>query len=242
VLLHWIDHHRTAIERLEAGGFSLPFTTRVVRDDASAAKLVYDHLSHLAESEARRGGRGAPQRFREFAPMAAMADDNDRWLHRIPGSRELGLVVRAMGAGEGYRSFLELDASLADTPSMKQARARVVEELERNRRLSEATRHEQPIGSLRLVCALCDGYAGEVADEWGKSSPQTVFVFFDVRSQALSFRRSPDLDFDLSKLAEACGGGGHPAASGATIPGLAPELGRIVSEQVAEKLKDLATR
>ena len=85
---------------------------------------------------------------------------------------------------------------------------------------------------MTLTSALCDGYAGEIADEWGKSSPRTVFALFDVRSRAMSFRRSPDFDFDLSKLAEACGGGGHPAAAGATIPGLPEALGESVGEVI----------
>jgi len=239
VRVSWFDHHRTAIERLKAGAFRLAFTHQVVRDDFAASKLVYDFLAERAAESERRGGPSAPVEFRCFAPMVAMADDNDRWLHRIPGSREMGLVVKAMPAGEAYRSFLELDAALHDTPAMAQARARIREELERNRRLAEATRVEHRTERVRLVTARCDGYAGEIADEWGKTSPDTVFVLFDVRSRALSFRRSPDLDFDLSRLAESLGGGGHPAASGATVAGLGGALGEMIARQVEPKLLEL---
>src|SRR5581483_5832183 len=236
VVLHWIDHHKTAIERLRAGAYDLPFATRVVRDDYAASKLVYDTLTERAAESVRAGGRGAPARFAEFGPVVAMADDNDRWLHRIAGSRELGLVLRAMPATEAYRSFLALDASGADTPAMAAARARVSEELARNRRLAETTRVDTPVGDVTLTAALCDGYAGEIADEWGRSSPRTVFALFDVRSGALSFRRSPDHDFDLSALAERLGGGGHPAAAGATIPGLSRALCERVAEAVLPAL------
>src|SRR5262249_20966567 len=118
VALHWFDHHRTAIERKKAGAFRLPFVSEVVRDDLAASRLVYDFLAERAHDPERRGGPGAPAGFWAFAPVVAMADDNDRWLHRIPGSRELGLALRAMPAGEAYRSFLELDERLADTPAM----------------------------------------------------------------------------------------------------------------------------
>ena len=237
VAVHWFDHHRTAIERLAAGGYQLAFATRVVTDEFAAAKLVYDHLARQAEVAA--GGAGGPERFRSFARVVALADDNDRWLHRLPGSRELALTLRGMPAGEAYRALLELDERVTDTPAMAAARARVGEELERNRRLAEATRVTHDLGSVKLTSALCDGYAGEIADEWGRTSPRTVFGLFDVRSLSVSFRRSPDLDFDLSKLAEACGGGGHPAASGATVSGLAPALGAVVSERVAGEAKKL---
>jgi len=237
--VHWFDHHRTAIERLKAGGYRLDFATRVVRDDFAASKLVYDFLAQRAADSESRGGPGAPSAFRSFAPVVAMADDNDRWLHRIPGSREMGLVVRAMPAGEAYRSLLEIDSHLTDTPAMAAARARVTEELERNRRLAESTRNERAVGSVRLVAALCDGYAGEIADEWGRSSPRSVFALFDVRSRSISLRRSPDLDFDLSKLAETLGGGGHPAAAGASVGNLPALLGEAVGAAVAGKMSGM---
>lgn len=233
VRIHWIDHHKTAIERLAAGGFQVPFATRVVRDDFAASRLVYELLE---ERSKQAGGPKAPTRFAEFAPIVAMADDNDRWLHLIPGSRDLGLVLRAMPASESYRSFLELDATGRDTPAMADARARVAEELERNRKLAATTRVERDVGGVRLVSALCDGYAGEIADEWGRTSPGTVFALFDVRSGAISFRRSPDADVDLSRLAERLGGGGHPAASGATVKSLPAELGEVVARAVATAL------
>jgi oligoribonuclease NrnB/cAMP/cGMP phosphodiesterase (DHH superfamily) len=238
VALYWFDHHRTAIERLRRGGYRLAFATRVVTDEFAAAKLVYDHLAQHATEQAADGGPAAPARFRAFAPIVAMADDNDRWLHRIPGSRELALVVRAMAPGAAYHAFLELDERIADTPEMAQARSRVGDELERNRRLAEATRATRRVGDVTLVTALCDGYAGEIAEEWGRTSPSTVFAFFDVRARGVSFRRSPDASFDLSRLAEAHGGGGHPAAAGATLPDLAEALGRVVAEHVAREMRE----
>lgn len=236
VRLHWFDHHKTAIERLKNGAYALPFSTRVVRDDFAASRLVYEWLRDRAEERVREGGAPAPPRFAEFAPIVAMADDNDRWVHAVPGARELGLVLRAMPAAESYRSFLELGADCGDTAAMASARARVKEELDRNRRLAEATREEREVAGVRLVSALCDGYAGEIADEWGRGSPRTVFALFDVRSRALSFRRSPDHDFDLSALAERLGGGGHPAAAGATVPGLPARLGEAIGDAVAAVL------
>lgn len=235
VALHWFDHHRTAIERLKAGRFRLDFASRVVSDEFAASRLVYDFLAAKAAVRGT-GGTGAPAGFGAFRRAVEMADDNDRWLHRIPGSRELALTMRAMPAGEVYRSFLTLDERMIDTPAMAEARARIGEELERNRRLAEATRVDRDLGTIRLTSALCDGYAGEIADEWGKTSPRTVFSLFDVRSRALSFRRSPDSDVDLSKLAEACGGGGHAAAAGATIPGLARALGEVIAGRIAREL------
>jgi len=226
VKVHWIDHHKTAMDRLAAGGYQLDFATKIVHDEFSAAKLTYDHLASL--------GHEVPRRFAAFAPMVESADDNDRWIHAIAGSRDLGLVLRAMPAREGYEAFVAMDDDLGDTPAMAAARSRVQDELKRNRNLATDTRVDRKLAEMTLTSALCDGYAGEIADEWGKSSPKTVFALFDVRSRAMSFRRSPDFDFDLSRLAEACGGGGHPAAAGANILGLPETLGEAVATAVHE--------
>ncbi|HAC81287.1 MAG: DHHA1 domain-containing protein [Candidatus Binatia bacterium] len=225
VIVHWIDHHKTAMDRLAAGGYQLDFATKIVRDEYSAAKLTYQHLASL-------GGDNLSPRFKAFAPMVESADDNDRWIHAVEGSRDLGLILRVMPAREGYEAFVAMDDDLSDTPAMAAARTRVLGELKRNRNLATDTRIDRKLEGMTLTSALCDGYAGEIADEWGKSSPRTVFALFDVRSRAMSFRRSPDFDFDLSKLAEACGGGGHPAAAGATIPGLPEALGESVGEVI----------
>ena len=232
VIVHWIDHHKTAIERLERGGYQLDFTTKIVRDEFSAAKLTYDHLAEI-------GGEDVPARFRAFAKMADIADDNDRWIHAIEGSRDLGLVLRALPAREGYEAFVAMDDDLGDTPAMAEARTRVKQELKRNRNLANDTRVDQKLGDMTLTAALCDGYSGEIADEWGQNCKRTAFALIDVRSRAMSFRRSPDFDFDLSQLAEACGGGGHPAASGANIEGLPEALGRVILDAIRERGKDL---
>ncbi len=228
VRVHWIDHHKTAIERLAAGGYQLDFATKIVTDDFSAAKLTWDHLAEL-------GGEDVPERFRAFGRMAEIADDNDRWIHAIEGSRDLGLVLRALPGRAGFEAFVEMGDDLADTPAMAEARSRIAEELKRNRNLANDTRVDRKLGDMTLTTALCDGYAGEIADEWGKSCKRTAFALFDVRSRAMSFRRSPDFDFDLSRLAELCGGGGHPAASGASIPDLSRELGQRVLSEILER-------
>src|SRR5438128_6449004 len=102
VRIYWIDHHRTALERFAAGAVRVPFADRVLSEDYAASRLTYDYLRSRLAAE----GRSAP-RFEALAPLIALADDNDRWLHRLPGSRELAWVVRTLGA-EAYDELLAL--------------------------------------------------------------------------------------------------------------------------------------
>src|SRR5437660_5608375 len=123
VRIYWIDHHRTALERFAAGKVDVPFTDRVLSEEFAASRLVYEYLGRRLATE----GRTAPA-FTAFAPVIAMADDNDRWLHRVPGSRELAWTVRTLGE-EAYGELLGIDEGVTYTPRMREARARVEAEL-----------------------------------------------------------------------------------------------------------------
>jgi nanoRNase/pAp phosphatase (c-di-AMP/oligoRNAs hydrolase) len=96
---------------------------------------------------------------------------------------------------------------------------------------------ERRIGDVTLVVAVCDGHPSEIGDAWGKKMSRTVFALYDAKSLSVSFRRSPDCDVDLSTLAQAVGGGGHAAASGAALPDLRTVFSNAVADVVEKALK-----
>src|SRR5438552_546931 len=208
VRIYWIDHHRTALERFAAGKVNVPFADRVLSEEFAASRLVYEYLGRRLAAE----GRAAPD-FAKLAPLIAMADDNDRWLHRVPGSRELAWVVRSLGE-EAYPELLAVDEQVTYTPRMAAARARVEAEIAHSFSVANASRTERPLAQATLVTAVCDGHPSEIADAWGKTTRNTVFALYDAKSLAVSLRRSPDCTVDLSRLAANLGGGGHAAARG----------------------------
>jgi oligoribonuclease NrnB/cAMP/cGMP phosphodiesterase (DHH superfamily) len=230
VRLYWIDHHRTALERVARGLVDVPFTDRVLNEEYAASRLTYEYLARRLATE----GRSAP-RFEAFEPVVRMADDNDRWLHRVPGSRELAWVVRTLGP-DAYPDLLAIDADVTYTPRMEAARKRVAAEIARSFRVANASRVERRVGGVTLVAAVCDGHPSEIADRWGRETPNAVFALYDAKSLAVSFRRSPGCTVDLSRLAADLGGGGHAAASGCELPDLRTELARLVAAKVAERL------
>jgi nanoRNase/pAp phosphatase (c-di-AMP/oligoRNAs hydrolase) len=89
---------------------------------------------------------------------------------------------------------------------------------------------------VTLVAALCDGHPSEIADAWGKRTPNAVFALYDAKSLAVSLRRSPDCTVDLSHVAAALGGGGHAAAAGCEVPELRTLLAEAVATRVGERL------
>jgi oligoribonuclease NrnB/cAMP/cGMP phosphodiesterase (DHH superfamily) len=230
VRIYWIDHHRTALERFAAGAVRVPFADRVLSEEYAASRLVYEYLGHRLAAE----GRKAPG-FTALAPLIAMADDNDRWLHRVPGSRELAWVVRTLGA-DAYDDLLGIDAALTYTPRMTAARARVEAEIAHSFAVANASRSEQRLGDVTLVAAVCDGHPSEIADAWGKETRKAVFALYDAKGLAVSLRRSPDCTVDLSRVAGALGGGGHAAAAGCELPELRQRLAEALASRVARTL------
>jgi oligoribonuclease NrnB/cAMP/cGMP phosphodiesterase (DHH superfamily) len=230
VRIFWIDHHRTALERVKAGKVDVPLAGSVLSEEFAASRLTWEHLRGSLAEERRE-----EPRFAAFAPVVAMADDNDRWLHRIPGSRELAWVVKAMGP-DAYEDFLALDDQVAYTPRMAAARERVGAEIARSFTIADASRVEQYAAGVRVVAAVCAGHPSEIADAWGKETPGAVFALWDADGLSVSLRRAPDCEVDLSKLAEALGGGGHAAAAGCEMPELRRTLAEIIATRVAERL------
>jgi oligoribonuclease NrnB/cAMP/cGMP phosphodiesterase (DHH superfamily) len=231
VAIYWFDHHRTAINRYRGGEIRVPFTDHVVSDEFAASRLVYEYLTRrLAAEKLER------PRFRDLAHLIAMADDNDRWLHRVAGSRTLALVVSALGA-DSYDELLRIGPDVGYTPRMAATERRVQHELQRSFEIADATRKDVPLpGGIVLVAAMCDGYTSEVADRWGQQMTRAVFALYDARSLSVSLRRSPDCEVDLSRLAERLGGGGHAAAAGCELPAVRADVAARVADAVAEAI------
>jgi oligoribonuclease NrnB/cAMP/cGMP phosphodiesterase (DHH superfamily) len=234
VKIYWIDHHRTAIKRYTSGNINVPFADKVISEEFAASRLTYEYLARKLAATQQQNSN-----FAAFAPVIAMADDNDRWLHAIPGSRELAWTIRTMGADrdslEGYNALLTIDEAITYTPAMRTAFEKAAGEIQASFALAEKSRVSiaVPGTPYTLVTAVCDGHPSEIGDAWGKEATQTVFAFFDLKGEGVSLRRSPDCQADLSQLAQVFGGGGHPAAAGCRPK----ELPRLFAEATARLLE-----
>jgi oligoribonuclease NrnB/cAMP/cGMP phosphodiesterase (DHH superfamily) len=232
VKIYWIDHHRTAIKRYAAGTIHVPFADKVISEEFAASRLTYEYLTRKLANAHQQNDY-----FADFARAVAMADDTDRWIHAIAGSRELAWTLRKLGEHDsldGYDALLNIDAAVTYTPAMQAAYEKVAGELGNSFALAERSRVSIPVlgTPYTLVTAVCDGYPSEIGDAWGKHATQTVFAFFDLTGEGVSLRRSPDCRADLSQLAQTFGGGGHPAAAGCRPK----ELPRLFAEAMARLL------
>jgi oligoribonuclease NrnB/cAMP/cGMP phosphodiesterase (DHH superfamily) len=228
--IYWIDHHRTAVSRADAPEFKVPFAGKVLSEQYSAARLTFNYL--------KRMGRDLPEReraeFDAFQPFVMIADDHDRWVHRIAESADWALAVQTLGGIASYREILKLREPRMSR-KLRSAFESGQDAMRRSIELANATKVDRKLeNGITVRSACCFGYSSEVAAHLYKGQTQTVVALFDLRSQGVSLRRSADCDVDLSVLAQHFGGGGHAAASGLMIP----DLRRVPAERLAEILGD----
>ncbi len=228
--IYWIDHHRTAVSRADAPEFKVPFAGKVLSEQFSAARLTFDYLRRMA-SELPRARQ---EDFERFEPFALIADDHDRWVHKIPESPDWALAVQTLGGSAAYREVVRLDE-----PKMSRKLRGAFESgrdaMRRSIELAHATQVDRKLANgITVRTACCFGYSSEVASKLYAGQHAMVVALFDLRSQGVSLRRSADCEVDLSRLAEEFGGGGHAAASGFAIP----ELRRLPAERLADILGD----
>jgi hypothetical protein len=183
-------------------------------------------------------GRDLPERqraeFDAFQPFVIIADDHDRWVHRIAESSEWALAVQTLGGTSSYREILKLREPRMSR-KLRNAYESGKDAMRRSVELAHATMVDRRLDNgIILRTACCFGYSSEVAAHLYKGQTRTVVALFDLRSQGVSLRRSSDCDVDLSVLAQHFGGRGHAAASGLMIP----DLRRVPAERLAQILGD----
>jgi oligoribonuclease NrnB/cAMP/cGMP phosphodiesterase (DHH superfamily) len=231
----WIDHHRTAVSRAEAPEFDVPFAGRVLSEEYSAALLAFNFLRQLARD---RGDDEQLRNYEGFQPFAELADDHDRWIHRVPGSADWALAVQTLGGIESYREIIRLrepQMSRKLKVALEMGRSAMDKSLE----IASATLVERSLDNgLRVRSACCIGYSSEVASRLYEGQSRTIIALFDLRSLGVSLRRSADCVVDLSELAQSFGGGGHPAAAGFAVD----ELKRAPAERLVQILRERLER
>lgn len=230
VRIFWIDHHRTAIERFRSGQVRVPFFQLVLDESFAASRLTFEFL---------RQWRPHVEVPPYLAHLVELADDHDRWLHRFSDSHALALAVNALNSEDSFLELLAFARTGQWTERLQAAYREAQAAIEHSMAVAEQSRCERALTDLgiALVTAVCDGYPSEVADRWNATAKDTVFALFDLRSQSVSFRRSPDCAVDVSQVARRLGGGGHPAAAGCEIPHLLHRLASAVADAVEPALR-----
>jgi oligoribonuclease NrnB/cAMP/cGMP phosphodiesterase (DHH superfamily) len=234
--IFWADHHAIALDKRERDIKEIGLTGWAVSDKYSAARLLFDYIvSH----EDKLGK--ANQQLLEFQKVVLLADDNDRWIHNLPGSRELALTVAALSGMDAYHELVRIDSSVNYSAKMRGAYDKASGELAESISLAYKTKADKKVDEfgISIVAALCNGFTSEVADTLRKDFKNAIFVLFNLKDQRFSLRRSPECDINLDRLAQQLGGGGHPAAAGFDLIEKGGHFQRYLIGRIEETLKKL---
>jgi len=234
--IFWMDHHTIALEKKEEEIKALGLTGWVASNRYSAARLLYEYLISTPDTLGK-----PPSSLKKFEKIVHMADDNDRWLHKLRGSRELAMTVAALKGATAYRELLHMDAAGRYSARMKEAYQNASRELAASVALAKRTRVDRTTeDGLTIVTVLCNGYTSEVADylrrtvaeESAGGEVRSIFLMYNLEDQRISLRETPACDVNLARLAGQFGGGGHPAAAGFDLP----EAQGLLQEFLATRL------
>ncbi len=167
----WIDHHRTAVSRADAPEFDVPFTGKVLSEQYSAARLTFNYLKRMG---AKSRSQKEQQAFEGFFPFVEIADDHDRWVHKIPASSDWALAVQTLGGTASYREIARLDR-----PEMSKRLASALEAgqegMKKSLELARATQVDRELDNgIKVRTACCFGYSSEVAAHLYEGQHRTV--------------------------------------------------------------------
>jgi len=188
-----IDHHKTSQKELEG----LPY---VIFDmEKSGAVLTWEYL------------------YAENRPVPAIlqyVQDRDLWRFHLPRSEEVNLAIASME--EKFEVWAEFNTKEAvqTGAAIKAFRDRQIRDTVRDASESIQFGH-------KAVVVNCTANISETGAALLEKFPEARFAMLyadrkgaTMRSYSLRSRG----DFDVSAIAKAQGGGGHPAAAGFVVP------------------------
>ena len=192
-----IDHHESAIRKL--AGFSAENYT--AKFDITRAGTELTHEFFFGD--------------REMHPILQMLANRDLWNFSLPGTKEICAAMweedrtferwDSLISSDYHKAFLALHNTGSIILKMN---ARHIESL-----LRSGTR--QVPGTTIPICNMPFMYASEAGNILAQGHPFSITYFdrSDCRQYSL---RVADGDFNVAKLAEMYGGGGHKKAAGFT--------------------------
>lgn len=190
-----LDHHKTAQADLDG----LPFCRFDM--NRSGATMTWDYL--------QEDGDLPPRLFAEYA------EDRDLWRFKLPESRAVYTALAAEDPALGHRASIArefhrwLPQLASDGRAMIRRDEAHVARMVRHARMQNVDGYEVPVVNATVLFS-------EVGDALCKAHPEAPFAcyYFDDPSGMRQWGARSRGGFDVSKIAERFGGGGHPAAAG----------------------------
>jgi hypothetical protein len=183
-----IDHHKTAT-------WLNIYPWAIINVRYCATKLLYDYLKIMWNGIVM---------YKDFVECV---NDYDLWIHNIKYSKMLNILLNFLGHDLFLSRFLD-DPS--PYPNLTEEIIIRAEENRRDRYIEQVVKKAKVIDETH-VFAIADRYKSELGEKLLELAP--VAVILDPLNDTVSLR-SRDKNYDVSKIAQSCGGGGHTLAAG----------------------------
>lgn len=186
------DHHKTALHLN-----SYPCAT--VDTTKCGAYLFYDYLFGSLRTEF----------ITSWWKLVFHANDYDLWLHRDPHSAVLNSLLYAIGHERFIKRFLQ-------NPSVEltEAEKYLLEiEKEKEKKYIQEAVETAKVYDLFAV-TIAERYTSQIGQKLLETYPVDIAVIINAQKGTVSLRSK---EADVSAIAKALGGGGHPKAAGFTL-------------------------
>jgi oligoribonuclease NrnB/cAMP/cGMP phosphodiesterase (DHH superfamily) len=191
------DHHKTAL-------WLSIYPYACIDTEMCGARLFYEFH------------RPACPVMDDYAELVWHANDYDLWRHESPHSAVLNRLLHVLGHEKFIERFLQ-------NPTVKlTGQEQYLMDIEAGREqryIDEAVKTAVVYNSLTPSCAIvfAEQYISQVGHKLLETYPVDVAVIVNVQKNTVSLR-SRDKGVDVSEIAKALGGGGHPTAAGFMLP------------------------
>ena len=189
-----LDHHQTAKQELQGLNECLVDTSK------SGAVLAWEHFF--------------PNR--PIPPLMAYVQDADLWLWQLPHSKAINAYLASFDFG--FEQWVTISAALErDFPKVLAEGEPILRYQEKLVRQLASRAATQKVAGHRVPTVNAPILQSEVAHKLLDLHPKRRFaaVYSDTRNTRKWSLRSRQ-NFDVARIAEQYGGGGHPGASGFT--------------------------
>jgi len=192
------DHHKT-VEWLRE------YSWAIVKTEMCGA-LVYGNFLSITAKDA----------LLPYRPLMTYVDDYDRWVHRYDESRQLSRLFGLLGRERFITRFLDNPSPVftGEEKLLLSVEERRIREYckDRNNEVVEITQDNVKFGWV-----FCSQYISEVGEYILRQRDIDYVALVNPEMGTVSLRSAGRAD--VSVIAKARGGGGHPAASGYPILG-----------------------
>ena len=238
-----LDHHTSSASHMNKYDWAVEFS-EIIEDSfranirkfnsrevipykySSATALLFDYLDYIDALKLEIHPDKYGNMIREMVQLTSSYDMRDEITRRAFALNDLlylyGInIFKEMFLDRFGEAFLDIDTSLINTFDLK---CLFINERKTDEKI-ECLRNKYRYDKIKLadgkiykcVYIFNSWTPSKVLEDMKKTYPDAE-IYINIGDTAISLRRNDSSDIDLSKIAILCGGGGHPGASGVTIP------------------------